>query len=329
MDYEELDKRLQFSESIIQSLRGTTGNNFQNNVGIILREYYKFKEKQYIMPEPMGGDYKNDGYVVNDAIFYMIYSPLSHVDNITQSIKNKFEGDLKGLLYNVYEKNMWNGKVNKTIFLVNNIDRRLPPDPEDFFNNTVKKYKEKYNISFENKLMDTYDFKRYLDELPLNLLINIKTQLNISNMVDFNVPNMQAIIETISCIANEYNVTNLYSKKIDEYKRISTPQKIKINKLEERSKEINAILTQEAIVEKTIKNMNQDITQATKFEKTRQYIINLYQELSQTCSGVELYDAMIEQTIQNYGCMSSLIVPLKFLIVYIFDKCDIFEKEEE
>ena len=329
MDLEEISKKAQFVDSIIQFLRGTTGTNFQNNVGIILREYYKFMKKEYIMPEPMRGDYKNDGYLKDEGLFYMINSPLSHVDNITDSMKKKFEGDLKGLLKNVYDKNMWGGKVSKTIFIFNNIDKRLPPDPENFFDNTVEKYKKEYDINFENQVMDVYDFRTYLDELPIEILTSLKVQLGISNTVDLNVPNVQDIIDTIGCISEKYDYITLYSNKVEDYQRISTPKKIKINKLHKREEEINAILDKASIVEEVIKLMNQDIEQIAKFETTRLYIINTYKELSAKYSGETLYDLIIEKTLEAHNCRKTLELPLKFLVVYIFDKCDIFEKEEE
>ena len=329
INLEEISKKAQFTDSIIHFLRGTTGTNFQNNVGIILREYYKFKKKDYMMPEPMRGDYKNDGFLKGEGLFYMINSPLSHVDNITESMKKKFEGDLKGLLENVYDKNMWGGKVSKTIFIFNNIDKRLPPDPENFFDNTVEKYKKIYNINFENQIMDVYDLRSYLDELPIESLIRLKVQLGISNTVDFNIPNVQDIIDTISCIAEKYDYVTLYSNKVEDYTRISTPKKIKINKLQKREEEINAILDRASIVEEVIKLMNQDIKQIAKFETTRLYIINTYKELSTRYSGEELYDLIIEEILEVHNCRKALELPLKFLVVYIFDKCDIFEKEDE
>lgn len=327
-DLEEISKKAQFVDSIIYFLRGTTGTNFQNNVGIILREYYKFKKKDYVMPEPMRGDYKNDGYLKNEALFYMINSPLSHVDNITDDMKKKFEGDLSGLLQNVYVKKMWGGKVSKTIFLFNNIDKRLPPDPEHFFDNTVEKYKNKYNIDFQNQVMDVYDFRIYLDELPIEILTSLKVILGISNTVDLNIPNVQDIIDTISCISEKYDYITLFSNRVEDYNRISTPKKIKINNLQEREQEINAILDKASIVEEVIKLMNQDIEQIAKFETTRLYIINTYNELSNKYSGVKLYDSIIENILEVHKCKRALELPLKFLVVYIFDKCDIFEKED-
>jgi len=328
-DLEEISKKAQFIDSIIYFLRGTTGINFQNNVGIILREYYKFKKKDYVMPEPMRGDYKNDGYLKDEAIFYMINSPLSHVDNITDDMKKKFEGDLSGLLYNVYVKKMWGGKVSKTIFLFNNIDKRLPPDPEHYFKNTVLKYREKYNIDFQNQVMDVYDFRNYLNELPIEILTTLKVTLGISNTVDLNIPNVQDIIDTISCISEKYDYVTLFSNRVEDYNRISTPKKIKINNLQDREDEINAILDKATIVEEVIRLMNQDIEQLAKFETTRLYIINAYKELSKRYSGIELYDSIIENILEVHKCKRALELSLKFLVVYIFDKCDIFEKEDE
>lgn len=327
IDYDTIEKQSQFAESIIQFLRGTTGTSFQNNVGIVLREYYKYKNKKYVMPEPMRGDYKNDGYAPEEALFYMIYSPLSHIDNITDDIKTKFKGDLEGLLNNVYNKNMWGGEVKKTIFLVNNIDKRLPPDPKGYFNQVVLECQNKYNISFQNQLMDNYDFKIYLEELPLDILIRIKNSLNISNLVDFSTPNARDIIETISCIAKNCGLSILNSK-TQNYKRISTPNKIKINKLEDRREEINKILDNAFVVDDVIKEMNQDISQTSKFSITKQYIIDTYGELSKEYTGVELYDLIVSRVLEVNACKEALEIPLKFLVVYIFDKCDIFEKEE-
>ncbi|MEG1009592.1 MAG: hypothetical protein RSF67_07275, partial [Clostridia bacterium] len=169
-------------------------------------------------------------------------------------------------------------------------------------------------------------FKVYLEELPLKLLLKIATSLNISSTVDLNVPNAIDILETISTIAENCNFSFLNSN-IEDYKRISTPKKIHINKLEERKEEIDSILERATVVDNVIKEMNQDIKQFSKFEVTRQYIINLYQQLSKNYSGVELYDLMISETLESHKCKKALEMPLKFLVVYIFDKCDIFEKE--
>ena len=328
IDLEEISKIGQFVESIIQFLRGTTGINFQKDVGIIFKEYYLLNNKTFVMPEPMGGDYKNDGYIVEDSVFYMIYSPLSHVDNITRDMKRKFEGDISGLTKNVYEKKLWGETIKKAIFLVNNIDKGLPADPDNYFQETANKYRQLYGVNFELQVECIDYVREILKDIPIEKLAWIKNQLNISNTVDLNAPNAQDIIDTICCISEEIGNKVLLERKIEDYRRISTPKKIEINKLEDREEEINTILDKANIVEEVIKIMNQDIEQQAKFEITKNYIINLYQELSKKYFGAELYDMMIEETIISHRCKKALEIPLKFLVVYIFDKCDIFEKED-
>lgn len=168
-----------------------------------------------------------------------------------------------------------------------------------------------------------------LKDIPMEKLAWIKNQLNISNTVDLNVPNAQDIIDTICCISEQIGNNLVLTKQVEDYRRISTPKKIKINKLEEREEEINSILYKANVVEEVIKIMNQDIEQQSKFETTKNYIINLYQELSGKYFGTELYDMLIEETISSHRCKKALELPLKFLVVYIFDKCDIFEREEK
>lgn len=328
-ELELISKHSEFVDSIIYFLRGTTGINFQRNTSIIFKEYYLLKEKKYVMPEPMRGDYKNDGYVLEDGIFYMIYSPLSHIDNITKDMKKKFEGDISGLTEYVYSYNYWGGKINEAIFLVNNIDKDLPPDPSNFFQNKAQEYKNKYNVEFLLRVESLDYIRNILNQLPISNLIRIKTQLNISNTVDLNVPNAQEIIDTIGYISEQMGNKLIYSEKIDSYTRISTPLKIKINKLEERAQEINAILDKASIVKEVIEIMNQDIKLESKFDTTRKYIIEVYEELSKKYSGVELYDMIIFHIIEAHKCKKAFELPLKFLVIYIFDKCDIFEKEEE
>lgn len=49
-------------------------------------------------------------------------------------------------------------------------------------------------------------------------------------------------------------------------------------------------------------------------------------ELSTTYTGVELYEKLINLVLSYSHDKWNLEMPMRFLIVYIFDKCDIFEK---
>lgn len=326
-ELEKISKQSEFADSIIYFIRGTTGMNFQRNVGIIFNEYYTLCGKKFTMPEPMRGDYKNDGSVLEDSLFYMIYSPLSHVDVITTDMKKKFESDIKGLTHYVYKLNYWGGNIKEVVFLVNNIDKGLPPDPENYFQSKAQEYKDKYSVDFVLRVESIEYIREILTNIPLENLIKIKTQLNISNTLDLNVPNAQDIIDVIGYISKQLGNSFISLEKTETYERISTPLKIQINNLTERENEINSILSKASIVEDVIKIMNQDIRSESKFDITKKYIISVYNKLREEYSGAELYDMMIVHIIDSHKCKEALELPLKFLIVYIFDKCDIFEKE--
>ena len=62
-----------YINGILKYIRGLSSINYQNAVGCILSIYYE-GAKTYEMPSPYGGDDKNDGWVVEDALFYQIFS---------------------------------------------------------------------------------------------------------------------------------------------------------------------------------------------------------------------------------------------------------------
>lgn len=122
--------RYDYISLIIKVLQGTTGMNFQKLVGKVLKEYNKYMGKTYEMPDAYGGDKKNDGWVVEDALFYQIFAPARYNDSLKKNMQKKFSEDLEGLLEKVYKENLWNGNVKEFVFLVNTFDNNLPEDSE-------------------------------------------------------------------------------------------------------------------------------------------------------------------------------------------------------
>ena len=74
--------RYDYINSITEYLRGRTGMNFQRLVREVFREYNAYIGKTYEMPDAYGGDKKNDGWVVEDALFYQIYAPARNNDSL-------------------------------------------------------------------------------------------------------------------------------------------------------------------------------------------------------------------------------------------------------
>ena len=274
LDRSEINKRREMSKQIVNYLKGRTGNNFQNDMNIVLKKYYDQKNKTFEMPQAMRGDYKNDGWVIEDNIYFMMYSPVitKASSSFYDDIQKKFKSDLKGLLINIYEKKMWGKEVKSAILLVNSKDNRLPPDNNRAYEEIAKGYKEKYDIDFESIVVNLDYIEEMLEEISSNILDDIMFKLNMARDVDYNEPNATDIIKTIGIISK--NVIENYTNNLSsDYKRVSTPKKIKINNLDDIKEDIEQITSKLGVVDNAVKEMSQDMTHIEQFNCTKNYII--------------------------------------------------------
>jgi len=318
----------QLIKSIVDYMRGRSGNNFQNDVYIVLREYYKAQNKTFEMPQAMGGDGKNDGWVVEDNIYYMVYAPslIRSGESFLTAIINKFKSDLSGLLDNVYRKGMWGQTITKVIFLVNTHDLRLPADTNRVYEQVYNENKKNFQIDFQYEVTNLDLIQDMLEELSLEIVSKINSRLNMAEGIDLNEPNMSELMETIGLIAKESGRQHT-SGNMRNYKRISTQEKINLNNLTTAEKKINQLVSQLGIVDAVIEEMSVDINEIAKFETTKNYIINIYEDYKSKYNGVELYTFIVEYFANLFPNSDMVIYSIEYLVVYIFDKCDIFEKE--
>lgn len=322
----ELNKRREMARQITDHLKGRTGNNFQNDMEIVLKGYYNHHNKTFEMPQAMRGDYKNDGWVLDDNIYYMMYSPITIKNSFYSDIQDKLDSDLKGLLKNIYEKNMWGKEVKEAILLVNSKDNRLPADNLRAYEIIVKKYKDQYNIDFTWKVTNLDYIETILEGIPSSILDGIMFKLNMARDVDYNEPNATDIISTIGTISK--NVIETYTNNLSsDYKRISTSKKIKINNLNEIKEDIEQIISKLGVVDRAVQEMSQDMTHMEQFDCTKNYIINKYLENTDNYKGVELFTLIINELSKLFPREDNRFNEIRYLVVYIFDKCDIFEKE--
>ena len=316
-----------YIESIILFLKGITGINYQLQIKEVLSAYYKYIGKLYEMPDFYGGDQKNDGCVIKDGIFYQIYAPTRLKDSLKKEIQDKFTADLNGLLKIIYEEKKWAGKLNEFIFIVNTFDNNLPHDSERYFETKVMEFKDIYSIDFNFKIVNT-DYIRDILILiqDIEVLKQISATLHIKSMIDFNAITEQIITELIIGISGNLNnklMNNLTEK---SYNRISSIKKIDINDLSEKKEEIENIISKLDVVEIAVNTINQDVLCENKFERVKEFIIEKYVELSAKLHGVNLYESLINDVLSYSHDKWNLEIPIRFLVVYIFDKCDIFEK---
>ena len=146
-------------------------------------------------------------------------------------------------------------------------------------------------------------------------------------MMDYNAINEQIIMDLIIRISGNLSRQSINGGSTQSYQRISSVEKISINSLDGKRDEIESIISKLDVVENAVNTINQDILYDNKFERVKEQVISKYVELSAKVHGVELYNTLINEMLSYSQDKWNLDVPMKFLIVYIFDKCDIFEKE--
>ena len=309
--------RYDYIESIVSFLKGVTGINYQLQLKEILAVYYKYFGKVYEMPDFYGGDQKNDGCVLEDGLFYQVFAPTRLKDSLKKEIQEKFVEDLSGLLNIIYEEKKWNGRLNNFIFIVNTFDNNLPHDSE-----------EKYAITFQYRVTNTDYVRDILTEInDIEVLKRISATLRVRDMMDYNAINEQIIMDLIIGILGNLSRQSINGESTQSYQRISSVEKISINSLDGKRDEIESIISKLDVVESAVNTINQDILYDNKFERVKEQVISKYVELSVQVHGVELYNTLINEMLSYSQDKWNLDVPMKFLIVYIFDKCDIFEKE--
>lgn len=320
--------RYDYIENIVSFLKGITGINYQLQLGEILKIYYEYLGKKYEMPDFYGGDQKNDGYVLENGLFYQIFAPTRLKKSLKKEIQKKFTEDLSNLLKIIYEEKKWNENLNEFIFIVNTFDNNLPHDSENFFKNKVNMFQEKYSVTFEYKITNTDYIRDILTEVnDIEVLKRISAILRIRNIMDYNAVNEQIIMDLIIGIAGNLSSQFMNEELVKSYQRISSVEKISINSLDEKRDEIERIISKLDVVENAINTINQDILYENKFERVKKQVINKYIELSAQIHGIELYDKLVNEMLLYSQNKWNFDVPMKFLIIYIFDKCDIFEKE--
>lgn len=315
-------------EHIIIRLNGVSGTEYQYEVRKVLRAYYKIKEYNYEMPRHYGGDKSNDGWVEDTLLYYQIYSPIQLNKSLKKDIQKKFRDDLSSLLENIFHHKLWGKDINEFIFIVNTFDTELPEDSERYFDKVVTDLQNNYNCKFKYKVVNNDYIRDLLMEInDIETLLGIASHMRIKNSIIPGIIDESIMIELISSIS-----TNIHEDFIngveDDYTRISTPEKIEVNQLHELKEEINKIMENLGIVDRSISLMNYDLCSEDRFQKVRKYIIDLYLGYKEKeISNIDILKGMHNDILELVDDKGPYIHPAKYLLVYIFDHCDIFEKE--
>ncbi len=317
-----------YVQAAISVLKGITKEEFQKKVGFVLKEYYDSIKLKYETVSSAGGDKKNDGWVPEKAIFYQFYAPIPK-DSLKNDITTKFKNDLNGLVHHVIKENKWKGVINEFIFIVQTFDNDLPENSDDRYNTIVENVKQEFNIDFNYKL-DNLD---YIEDILNNIndievLKRICSKLKVDSFWFIDMIDQPIILQAILKISEEMNNQFAMQKSKNNYKRISSQNKISINNLDEIADKINSIILKLDVVDDAITLMHQSLEESDKFEYLKEKLLNIYNVESKKNKGVELYKIIIKKLSSVFDQMSpAFITATEFLVVYVFDRCDIFEKE--
>ena len=124
----------------------------------------------------------------------------------------------------------------------------------------------------------------------------------------------------------------LIGKKIDkpsvnDYAKIPDEKKIRINDLLDKKDRIISLAAHLEVVEEAVDSFINSTENETKFNSIVELYINEYSVLSKKYSGSSLYDELINKISSYFSEKESVRNNVEMLLVYIFDRCDIFEKE--
>lgn len=309
--------------NIINAIISTTEMNFQQIFVSFLELICKHNNIRFEKVQPSNGDSKNDGWIPEKKIYFGMYSPSDSKISQIKQINKKLHDDLDGLCNHVYLKGEWGNEINKFYLIVNTHDKDFPADPKRMIDHTIKEIKEKYNKEFIVEVIIAKDIKHFLLDADIDLIEKISNYLDVYSIEhEFSVPEVANFID-------EY-INYLATRKIEipntDYSRINVEDKIKLNNLNKKHDRILNLIDASDKIDKYLEFINSEGIDISNYEKLKNFIIQKYADLAKTYSGNLLYDKLLDELIYE-TMMDSRAIILEAIVVNIFIKCDIFQKE--
>lgn len=318
-------KRNALIKTIMLKIKTQSGFEFQYTIKHVLEIYYQKQQLTFEMPYAKGGDEKNDGWVREDKIFYQMYAPEQISTSFKNDIKQKFKEDFAILSQKVFEEGKWGGELKKFIFLVNDKENGLPEDSDGFFNKFVTEINKTYSVQIEYMVTGLEYVRKLLESMNIEQLDLIAGRIDVYDIYNVDTEFKAKLINVFKVLSQ--NIGNNTIKELDqEYTRVSTLEKIKINDLDKVKEEIETIISNLKVVIESINILNNSTSELNDFLIIKEEIQEKYKEYSVNTKGVELYNKLIRYLVDKSD--KAYEPQIKYILVYIFDQCEIFEKEK-
>ena len=318
MDFKD---KMDIIASIICNVQGSTGANFESKLHLILRRYYKHNGKEFLTHRSGGGEKGNDGWIRDDCLFFQIYAP--PVGGSKKNIHKKYKENLATLLDAIVSNGKYGGSINEYIFIVNTIDTGLPQDEDGFIDKITKELCEKHkikikhglhNLDYVKDLLETIDDEKTLLSIAYDIKAPVlngldKYELQVSDILEF----FEKLLEKID-VGSDFISEN--------FERIPLAYKIEINKLQSVKDDIIIVHSKLNVVEEAKKILNDPVP---RIGPIINYYVKIYKEaVLNNIAKIDIYYYIIKNLMKLLG--GKYETHIEYMLVYIIDKCEIYEK---
>ena len=314
-------EKMDIITSILNSLKSSSGFRFEAKMRRALQRYYKHTGKVFLTHGSSGGDFGNDGWIENESLFYQFHAP--RVGGSKSKIHEKYKDDLNKLLNAVVKGGKYKGKISKYVFIVNTMDEDLPADPDDFIGLASKELCEKYSITVEcafasveyiRDLLESVDDEKVLKGIAYDVNAPVINGLN-----EFELQTND-ILEFLDSMLEKLGGAD--SSVPQSLKKISLPYKIEINELQSIEDNINSIFVKIGVVDKARGILDDPIP---RMGAVISHYVKVYQDaIAGNMSKIDIYSHIIKSIMDVVG--KDFEAHIEYVLVYIMDRCDIFEK---
>ena len=312
---------------IINRISSVSENAFQIECCKILDFYYAQKGLEFEKVGAARGDYKNDGWVRDKSIYYQMFSPVQYSSSFINEVYSKFVEDFSQLSKYVYEELKWSGKIDEFYFLLNTRDVDIPHNENSAVQKTKENIERKYHTTIKIVKIVNKDYLiQLLNELDIEQLETLTSIMGLSGQLDVLASTPENLQVFFGIFANA-----IIGKQCDElidsdYAKIPDDNKIKINDLSEKRDRIIALAAHLEVVEEAVNGYINSTETEQKFNSIVELYIKEYNDLSKIYHGSKLYDEIIEKILSYFEDKLNARNNVELMLVYIFDRCDIFEK---
>ena len=318
----DLRNKMDLISSVIDNMRGSTGDSFESKVHIILSRYYKYIGKEFSHHRSWGGEKGNDGWVKDDCIFYQVYAPLT--GGTKSSIFKKFKNNLNKLLNAVINDNKYGGSIKEYFFIVNTMDQGLPPDEDGVIDVTTTEMSEKYNVKIQCSLHNLDYVQNLLESIDDEIVLGsiaYYVKAPVLNDLGRYTLHTKDILEYFEGLLKNIEAKNDFIS--TEFDRIPLASKIETNDLQSVKDSINIVASKLDVVENARKILDDPVP---RINSIIAYYVSAYQEaIQKDLVNIDAYSNIIKSAIEVAG--KNYEAHAEYVLVYILNRCEIFEKE--